>query len=324
MFNVRTDLALEARELFVQTNKREADGIEVIEEQRGDINITKVKILNDVGEKSMGKPVGTYITIDMPKFTHYDGELMNEVSEVLGVILKEMTNVDATKTTLVVGLGNWNVTPDALGPKVISKLMVTRHLKKLMPDQIDESITPVCALAPGVLGLTGIETGEIIKAVVDKLKPDLIICIDALASRRLERVNKTIQIGDTGIAPGAGVGNRRMKINKETVGVPVIAIGVPTVVDAATIANDTIDLVVEEMKNQAGEESHVFKMLEDIDKEERSKLIHEILNPYVGDLVVTPKEVDDIVDSVSKILATGINIALQPSLKVEEINKFLN
>lgn len=324
MFNVRTDLALEARELFVQTNRREADGIEVIEEKKGDINITRVKILNEVGEQSMGKPVGTYVTIDMPKFTHYDGEIMSDVSDVLGIILKDMVKVDATKTTLVVGLGNWNVTPDALGPKVISKLMVTRHLKKLMPEHIDESITPVCALAPGVLGLTGIETGEIIKAVVEKLKPNLIICIDALASRRLERVNRTIQIGDTGIAPGAGVGNRRMKINEETVGVPVIAIGVPTVVDAATIANDTIDIVIEEMKHQAREESHIFKMLEDIGKEERSKLIHEILHPYVGDLVVTPKEVDDIIDSVSKILATGINIALQPSLKVEEINKFLN
>ena len=324
MFSIRTDLALETREMYVKSNKKECDGVEVIEKEENDIKISTVKIINDIGEKTMGKPKGTYITMEMPKLTLYDGELMDNVSNSLGKVLLDMIKVDKNKTTLVVGLGNWNVTPDALGPKVISKLMVTRHIKELMPEAIDEDVTPVCAISPGVLGLTGIETGEVIKALVQKIKPDYVVCIDALASRRLERVNRTIQIGDTGISPGAGVGNRRMEINEKTVGVPVIAIGVPTVVYAATIASDTIDLVIDSVKSQASEGDKVYDMLGSIDKGERNQLIHEILNPYVGDLVVTPKEVDSVIDSVSKIISTGINIALQPALNMEEINKFLN
>ncbi|MEW8956474.1 GPR endopeptidase [Clostridium sp.] len=324
MFSIRTDLALETREMYVKSNNKESDGVEVIEREENDIKISTVKIINETGEKNMGKPKGTYVTMEMPKLTLYDGDLMDNVSDSLGKVLLDMIKVDKNKTTLVVGLGNWNVTPDALGPKVISKLMVTRHIKELMPEAIDEEVTPVCAISPGVLGLTGIETGEVIKSLAEKIKPDYIVCIDALASRRLERVNRTIQIGDTGIAPGAGVGNRRMEINEKTVGVPVIAIGVPTVVYAATIASDTIDLVVDSMKAQASESSKVYDMLRSIDKGDRNRLIHEILNPYVGDLVVTPKEVDAVIDSVSKIISTGINIALQPALNVEEINKFLN
>lgn len=324
MFDVRTDLAVEAREMYVKSNKRECDGVEIEEREENDIKISIVNVLNERGEKNIGKPKGTYVTMDMPKLTLYDGELMDNVSKALGKVLLEMIKVDETKTTLVVGLGNWNVTPDALGPKVVSKLMVTRHLKKLMPNDIDESITPVCTIAPGVLGLTGIETGEVIKSLVDKIKPDYIVCIDALASRRLERVNTTIQIGNTGIAPGAGVGNHRMEINETTLGVPVIAIGVPTVVYASTIANDTMDLVINEMMKQSTKESKVYEMLNSIDRSERSSLIREILNPYVGDLVVTPKEVDSVIDSVSKIISMGINIALQPGLDMEDINKFLN
>ncbi|MGL5244660.1 MAG: GPR endopeptidase, partial [Sarcina sp.] len=227
-------------------------------------------------------------------------------------------------TALVVGLGNWNVTPDALGPEVVEKLMITRHLKKVMPDAIDDSVRPVCAIAPGVLGITGIETGEIIKALVEKIHPSLVICIDALASRRLERVARTIQISNTGISPGAGVGNHRMQLNEETLGVPVIAIGVPTVVDAATIANDAMDLVLDEMISQSQEGKEFYNMLKSIDKNEKSHLIKSLLNPYVGDLMVTPKEVDDVIDSVAKIISNGINIALQPNMEMEDINKFLN
>lgn len=325
MYNIRTDLAVEAREIYAkQHNNEDSEGVEFKEEKQGDINITQVKILNDIGEKNMGKPRGTYITIDMPEFTHYDGETMDAVSEVLANNLSSMIKLDKSMTALVVGLGNWNVTPDALGPKVVSKIMVTRHLKQLIPDSIDEEIRPVCALSPGVLGLTGIETGEIIKAVVSKLKPNLIICIDALASRKLERVNRTIQIGDSGISPGSGVGNKRMVISEKTLGVPVIAIGVPTVVDAATIASDSMDLVLDEMINQATEGSEFYNMLKSIDKNEKTKMIQELLNPYVGDLVVTPKEVDTVIDSVSRIISTGINMALQPALKLEEINNFLS
>lgn len=324
MRNVRTDLAIEAKEAYEKESKSRVPGVEVEEEKDGDIKITKVTILDEAGEKAMGKPVGVYVTIDIPEFTHYDSDTMDDVSEAMARALTPMINIQKSMTALVVGLGNSNITPDALGPKVIGKLMITRHLKEMVPDSIDENIRPVCALSPGVLGTTGIETGEIIKGVVEKIKPDLIICIDALASRRMERVNRTVQIGNSGISPGSGVGNRRMEISSRTLGIPVIAIGVPTVVDAATMANDTIDLAIDEMIKQATRGGDFYNMLKSIDKNEKQKMIEEILNPYVGNLMVTPKEVDLVIDSLSKVIANGINIALQPALGLEDINRYMN
>jgi spore protease len=324
MRSIRTDLAIEAKEIYQKESKGHTDGIEVEESSEGEIRITTVKIVNEVGERNMGKPMGTYVTIDMPQFIHYDEEAKEEVSRALAKSLSDMVKLEDSMTALVVGLGNWNVTPDALGPKVVSKLMVTRHLKELVPDSIDEGVRPVCALSPGVLGLTGIETGEIIRGVVDKIKPNLIVCVDALASRKMDRVNRTVQIGNTGISPGSGVGNKRMEISQKTLGIPVIAIGVPTVVDAATMANDTIDLVLEEMVKQSTTGGEFYNMLNTIDKNEKARMIREILNPYVGDLMVTPKEVDMVIDSVSKIIANGVNIALQPALELEDINRYVN
>lgn len=324
MINIRTDLAIEATQIIEKDTNGNIPGVEVLEHEDGKIKVTSVRIIDEVGEKRMNKPIGTYVTIDIPAFTHYDADAMEDVSEVLAKTLSPLLKLDESMTALVVGLGNWNVTPDALGPKVISRLMVTRHLKQLVPDSIDEGIRPVCALAPGVLGLTGMETSEIIKGVVDKIKPNLVICIDALASRKMERVNSTIQIGDTGISPGSGVGNRRMELSEKTLGIPVIAIGVPTVVEAATMANDAIDLVLDEMIKQAKSGGGFYDMLKSIDKNEKEKMIGELLKPYVGDLMVTPKEVDMVIDSLSKIIANGINIALQPALDLEDINKYLN
>ena len=324
MINVRTDLAVEAKEMYTEDNNSEIDGVSVEELEDEGTKITKVSILNEDGAKKMGKPVGTYITLDIPEFTAYDGGLMDDVSKALGRTLKRLINMKDDMLALVVGLGNWKVTPDALGPKVTEGIMVTRHLKDVMPDVIDDSVYKVAAIAPGVLGVTGVETGEIIKGLVEKIKPDVVVCIDALASRKIDRVNRTIQISDTGISPGAGVGNNRMRINEESLGVKVIAIGVPTVVDAATIANDTIDLVLDDLINQSEEGKDFYNMLKKVNKEEKSKLIREVLNPYVGDLVVTPKEVDLMIDSLSKIIANGINIGLQPNMTMEDINKFLN
>jgi len=324
MISVRTDLAVEAKEIYKTENNGEMPGIDVEEYSEGDIKITNVTIVSDIGEKMMGKPKGTYITIDIPEFVHYDAEAMDRVSVVMGKVLSPLIKLDDSMTALVVGLGNWNVTPDAVGPKVISKLMVTRHLKQLVPDSIDEGIRPVCAISPGVLGITGMETSEIIRGIVERIKPNLVICIDALASRKMDRVNRTIQIGTSGISPGAGIGNRRMEISEKTLGVPVIAIGVPTVVDAATLANDTIDLVLDEMIRSANEGGEFYNMLKSIDKAEKQKMITEVLNPYVGNLVVTPKEIDMVINSVSKIIANGINISLQPALDLEDINKYLN
>ncbi|MCY6371835.1 GPR endopeptidase [Clostridium ganghwense] len=324
MTSVRTDLAVEAKEIYEQQNQGGISGVEINEYIENGMKVTDVRIVDEIGEKNMGKPIGKYITIDMPEFVHYDKDIMDDVSKGLAKTLSGIIKLDKSMTALVVGLGNWNVTPDALGPKVISRLMVTRHLKELVPDSIDENIRPVCAMSPGVLGITGIETGEIIKSVADKIKPNLIICIDALASRKTERVNTTIQIGDSGISPGSGIGNKRMEISKRTLGIPVIAIGVPTVVHAATLANDTIDLAIDEMINQSTEGSGFYNMLKSLDKGEKERLINEVLHPYVGDLVVTPKEVDMVIDSISKVIANGINIALQPALNLEDINKYVN
>lgn len=324
MLNFRTDLAIEAKEDYSKAHKNDIDGVIVDEDIINDSKVTKVTIKNEDGAKKLGKPIGNYITVDIPEYTVYDGGIMDDVSQAVGKTLKALVNIDQDNTALVVGLGNWKVTPDALGPKVVEKIMVTRHLKDVMPESIDDSIIPVCAIAPGVLGITGIETGDVIKALVDKIKPDIVICIDALASRKIERVNRTIQISDTGISPGAGVGNHRMRINEETLGVKVIAIGVPTVVDAATIANDSIDLVIDELISKSEKDSAFYNMIKSIDKHEKSVLIKELLNPYIGDLMVTPKEVDLVIDSLSRIIANGINIAVQPNLDMEDINKFMS
>ncbi|MGL6186168.1 MAG: GPR endopeptidase [Clostridium chrysemydis] len=324
MINVRTDLAVEANEDYKKVHKREIDGVIINEEEGESAKITEVKITNQEGSVKLGKPIGNYITIDMPELTMYDGEIMDDVSEIVGKYIRKLVDMDSEKTGLVVGLGNRQVTPDALGPKVTDSIMVTRHLKEVMPEAIDDDVRPVCTIAPGVLGITGIETVEIIKALVEKIHPDFVICIDALASRKIQRVNRSIQISDTGISPGAGVGNHRLEINENSLGVKVIAIGVPTVVHAATIANDSIDLVIDNLASYANKDSEFYKLLTKIDKEEKSILIKEILNPFIGDLIVTPKEVDYVIDSLAKIIAVGINIAIQPNLDLEEINKFTN
>lgn len=324
MDNVRTDLAIEVAQMFKEEKKQNINGVIIDKKLDEGSEITIVKVVNEEGAKSIGKPIGSYITIDIPEYTAYDGELMNDVSESLGRTLKKLLNVNKEDKILVVGLGNSKVTPDALGPLVVEKIMVTRHLSSVMPDAIDDEVISVGAIAPGVLGVTGIETFEIVDSLVKKIRPTLVICIDALGSRKTQRVNKTIQICDTGISPGAGVGNHRMKLNKETLGVKVIGIGVPTVVNAATIASDTIDLVLDNLINNAKEGSEFYKMLKSVDKNEKSILINDILDPFVSELVVTPKEIDLMVESLSKIIANGINIAVQPSMTMDEINKFLN
>lgn len=328
MFNIRTDLAIEAKEIYAKESKKNTiDGVIVQNSQEDDVKVTRVDIKNDEGERNLNKPKGTYITLDVPKLTNYEPEDIDRVGKILGKEISEIiknTNFTDDMTALVVGLGNWNITPDALGPKVISKLMITRHLKEYIPDSIDEGIRPVCGIAPGVLGITGMETSEIIRGIVDRIKPNLVICIDALASRKMERVNSTIQIGNTGISPGSGIGNKRMEISEKTLGIPVIAIGAPTVVDAATMANDTIDLVIEEMTGAATKGSGFYNMLKEIDKSEKEKMIHEILDPYIGNLMVTPKEVDMVIDILSKVISTGINVALQPALELKEINRYIS
>ena len=228
MYNFRTDLASERREIFRKNNNlEEIDGIE-IENKEIDPNlkVTKVDITNQNGEQAIGKPIGTYITIDIQKLRLAEEAEIQKSAEILSEELKEIINkhIESKDDILVVGLGNIYVTPDSLGPKVINDIDVTRHIIKYLPQYIDENSRPVSAISPGVLGTTGIETLEILEGVVKEIKPKLLIVIDALASRSIERISSTIQLSDTGIVPGAGVGNTRKEISKNTLGIPVIAI----------------------------------------------------------------------------------------------------
>lgn len=331
MHSIRTDLALEAHEQLKKSIMEEIPGVESsADESDKDIKITRVKIISPEGVEKMGKPMGNYITLEIPRLRENDQDLNEDVCRA---VAKELQTVIETggkiklgekDEVLVVGLGNWHITPDALGPKVISKLMVTRHLLEYVPEQVDEGVRPVCALSPGVLGITGIETGEIIKGVVEKVNPKLVIAIDALASRKMERVSTTIQIADTGISPGSGVGNNRMGLNYQSLGVHVIAIGVPTVVDASTICNDLLELTIEGLKNKSQKDSEFYKMLEGMDHEERYQLFNEILEPFGDALIVTPKEVDSIIEDISKIIANGINIAIHKGIGLNDVNRYIN
>lgn len=328
--SVRTDLVMEAHEILKENELRQGvkerknpPGVDVENAGTDDIMITRVMVTSPTGEAAIGKPMGNYITLEVPRLKENDQVLYEETCRALAKELTGILELKENSTILVVGLGNWNVTPDALGPKVISGLMITRHLHEYVPEQIDRGVRPVCAIAPGVLGITGIETGEIVKGIVDRVKPDFVIAIDALASRKMERVNTTIQIADTGISPGSGVGNKRMELSKTTLDVPVIAIGVPTVVDAATMANDTIDLVIDNLIKEAKEDVVFYNMLKNIDRNEKYQLIQEVLQPYVGNLVVTPKEIDDAVDRISKVIANGLNIALHQGITLNDVNRYL-
>ncbi len=324
MFNKRTDLAVEARDMYREDKDKEIPGVEVDVSETKGIKVTRVNIQQEVGARIMNKPVGNYITIEADGIRNRDRDVYEDASRTLGEELQRRAPADRDSTTLVVGLGNWNVTPDSLGPKTVSHLMVTRHVFEYLPDQVDEGVSSVCAISPGVLGITGIETGEIIEGIVSKIKPDRVIAIDALASRKMERINVTIQIADTGISPGSGVGNKRKELNHETLGVPVIAIGVPTVVDAATMASDTIDMVVDTMLKQADEGMEFYQVLQNMKGEDRYNLIREVLDPNVGGLMVTPKEIDDMVNDMSKILANGLNIYLHPSIGPGDVDRFIN
>jgi spore protease len=324
MFSIRTDLAVEARELYKEGYAGEIPGVSVEEKNYEGVKIVKVSILNEQGVQAMGKPVGDYITIEAPDLIERDLKLEENVSKILANVIKQITTLSAETNILVVGLGNWNVTPDALGPKVVSDIIITRHLKEIIPDEFRNEISAVSAIAPGVLGITGIETVEIVKGIVDRIKPDILITIDALASRRIERLATTIQIANTGISPGSGIGNMRLAINQESIGIPVIAIGVPTVVDAATIANDTIEYLTNSLIKQTKEDSLFYTVLKNMGSEDKYALIKEVLNPYVKDLMVTPKEVDSLIENISSIISKGINMALQPNMTIEEMNQLVH
>ena len=324
-YSIRTDLAIEVTEMITkETDDTNIPGVELYIDNVENIEISWVKIKDEKGKQAMGKPIGNYVTIESESMKENDVIMHEKIVNIFSKNLVKLCNLNENSTILIVGLGNWNVTPDALGPKVISKVLVTRHIKDTLPEEIDDGVRPVSAISPGVMGITGIETAEIVKGVVDRLKPDIVIAIDALATRKTSRINATIQMSDTGIAPGGGMGNKRKILNKETLGVPVIAIGVPTVVDAGTLVNDTIDLMIDSLVNEIKGGKEFYKMIKDLDKEEKYNLINNILNPYTGNLFVTPKEVDAVIERLSRIIDNAINIAMHPSIDFEDINRYIN
>lgn len=310
-YNIRTDLALEQKERFESDNV-EIPGV-VLEEyydEKREITTTKVMIETENGAKMMGRPVGNYITLEAPDLAVPDEDYHREISIEISKILKELIPKEKEEyRVLIVGLGNRLVTPDALGPKVADHLVVTRHIVKEYGKYAmgSEKAHMVSAIVPGVMGQTGMETLEIIKGIVEETKPDFAIAIDALAARNTKRLNRTIQIADTGINPGSGVGNHRNGLTEETLGIPVIAIGVPTVVDAATIVNDTMENLL-----AALETSEMLKgvgvVLQGYNATEKYELIKELISPNLNGLFVTPKDIDDTIQRISYTISEALNI----------------
>jgi len=316
---VTIDMAVEAHDIVRGDTGQEISGVKMDREHTEQAEVTIIRIEDPAAEQVMGKPRGTYITIDAPIIREPDKSAHKEIARTLAKHLGTLLKLGPNDNVLIVGLGNWNATPDALGPRVVQYSLVTRHLHQYAPKEITEGLRPVSALAPGVLGTTGIETAEIIKGVVEKTKPSLVIAIDALAAQSVERIAASIQLADTGISPGSGVGNKRQGINQESMGVPVIAIGVPTVVNAATIAHSTLDQFLQQMAGNPVIQNSV----KDFNPITMQQLIQEVLKPYTGDLMVTPKEIDDLIDNISKIIAKGISQALHPAIDPDEFEAFL-
>ena len=243
---IRTDLAMETHQLVAGIRGPSVPGVESYTEEKGKTKITRVIIQTPEAGQALGKKPGYYVTVESPALRGRDKDELEEVAQLIAAELRTFIagfNLSDDASGLVVGLGNWNATPDALGPKVVEKILVTRHLFESAPPEKSGGLRPVCAVSPGVLGITGIETKEIVAGIVQRVKPAFILVIDALASRSTERMGSTVQIANTGINPGSGVGNHRLGLTTESLGVPVIAVGVPTVVEARTIIHDALEQI---------------------------------------------------------------------------------
>ena len=301
MLKRRTDLALEAKELWAESAEKETklEGVRARDSLREGYQVTTVDILDEQGASSLGKPVGSYVTVQLDALARREEDAFGRAARAIAAELGGLLRLPEGAACLVVGLGNRAITPDAIGPGVADHTMVTRHLVEQVPEHFG-SFRPVAALAAGVLGTTGVESGELVKAVAEKIRPGCVIAVDALASRSMDRVCSTVQLADTGIVPGSGVGNHRTALNRETLGVPVIAVGVPTVVDAGTLAADILA--------EAGQEG----------------LDPEALAGAGEGLMVTPRDIDQRVADLVKVIGYGINLALHPGLTVEDVDLFLS
>ncbi len=298
---IRTDLALESREC-----SGAPEGVTMRTRRWGAVTETQVTVESEEAAKTLCKSCGRYVTLFVDDLLHAGTQVARALSQALADTLSDM--LPPFGDLLVVGLGNRRITADALGSRVLESLLITRHLKDMTDETIKGRLRGVCAVAPGVLGVTGMETAEVIHGVVDRVRPAAVIAIDALAARESARICTTVQITDTGIRPGSGVGNHRVGLTKETLGVPVVAVGVPMVVYASVIARDALSMMLSDVGLE--EEAHEDAM---------DALVMKLTEHGLGDMVVTPREVDDLVGKVAEILALGLNLALQPRLSGEEI-----
>ena len=297
----RTDLAMEARELWQESagETTKLSGVEARDGEREGIPVTTVRILDKEGEKALGKPKGNYVTLTLEGVARREEDIFGRAARAVAAELTElMEGVPDKGLVLVAGLGNRAITPDAIGPRVHENILVTRHLVEQIPEHFGD-MRPVASLAAEVLGSTGVESGEVVKAVCEKIRPACIIAVDALASRSLKRLCRTVQLADTGITPGSGVGNHRMALTRESLGIPVVSIGVPTVVDGATLALDILA--------QAGQE----------------QLDPAALGGRGSDLFVTPREIDAQVAGLAKVIGYGLSLALHPHLTVDDLMALL-
>ena len=309
-YQFRTDLAIETAEMFQESE--DLQGVCIKEEigKVSGIRMTRVTIENEIGAEQLGKAIGDYITMEVPELDQadvsYHREITSEIIAQLKTLVPDLTN----KKIMVAGVGNREMAPDALGPLVADHLFITRHLIQTYGEnsEITRGMGCVSALAPGVMAQTGIETREILFGTIKETKPDLLVVIDALAARSVKRLNKTIQITNTGIAPGAGVGNRRYGIDAKSMGIPVIAIGIPTVIDAATIVNDTIGnllAIMDETKNRLSK--RIWDGVASFDDQERYQLVRELMEPEMMNMFVTPKNIDEIIVQMSYTLSEALN-----------------
>ena len=298
MRQLRTDLAMESAGIH---NEDDLPGVSISGWESGGVQITEVCIENEEGARLIGKPEGHYITLECEGVRRRDPDARTAVGTLLGEEIARLLPGDDDAPVLVVGLGNRMITPDALGPLTVDGTLVTRHLYRELPHLTDKRMSPVCAVAPGVLGVTGIETMEMVRSVVQEIRPRAVIAIDSLAARSAGRVGSTVQLTDTGIQPGSGVGNHRSALTEESLGIPVLALGVPMVVYAATIARDAFELLAGEDDSPEQEEA-------------LDQMAEELLSGSMGEMIVTPREVDALVEDAANMLACGINRALHPGL----------
>lgn len=306
-----TDLAIEARDMVRGTKDTEIQGVTEEVTQMEQIKVHTITIQTPEGAEKMGRPQGTYVTIESPPLKMNDPYIHDEIITAMEKGLQRLLQgiLQPGDTVLLIGLGNWRATADALGPKFIEYSPLTRQYHEHAPEALVPGMRPVCGIAPGVLGITGLETFEVIKGIVDNVKPAILIVVDALAAQNVDRIGTTIQMANTGIQPGAGVGNARHAITQQDLGVPVIAIGCPTIVSAAVIANEAI----KNFCRNSGAFYHENKATESI---------KNILSRFGGNLGVTPKEIDDIVENTSRIIASGVGRSLFPGISSEQLELY--